>query len=52
MNSHANRLYAIHSILVQCRFFNLIRKTNGVQKNIGHDNTEQALTTNLGCIFL
>ena len=27
-------------------------KTNDVQTNVGHDNTEQALITNLGCIFL
>ena len=25
---------------------------NGVQTNNGHDNTEDALTTNLACIFL
>ena len=27
-------------------------KTNGVQTNIGHENTEHAWTTNLACIFL
>ena len=32
-------------------FFNLI-KTNRVQRNIGHDNMEHALATNLAYIFL
>ena len=33
-------------------FITLLGKTNGVQTNAGHDNTEHALTTNLTCIFL
>ena len=33
-------------------FLTLSRKTNGVQTNAGHGNTEHVLTTNLACIFL
>ena len=33
-------------------FLILSGKTNGVQRNTGHDNTEHALTTKLACIFL
>ena len=33
-------------------FLTLSGKTNGVQTNAGHGNTEHALTTNLACIFL
>ena len=33
-------------------FLTLLRKTNGIQTNAGHENTEHALTTNLTCIFL
>ena len=43
---------AIHFILLRCRFFTLSGKTNGVQTNAGHDNTEHALATNFACIFL
>ena len=32
-------------------FLTLSGKTNGVQLNAGHDNTEQTLTANLACIF-
>ena len=51
MSSYANRLYAIHFILVCYGFFNLIGKTNGIQKNDRHDNTDQPLTYNLAYFF-
>ena len=33
-------------------FWTLSGKTNGIQTNTGHNNTEHALTTNLACIFV
>ena len=51
INSHLKRLKATHFILLYYQFFNLI-KTNRVQRNIGHDNMEHALATNLAYIFL
>ena len=43
---------AIHFISLHYQFFNLIGKTNDVQTNTGHYNTEHVLTTNFAGIFL
>ena len=45
-------IQATHFTLLCYWFLTSSGKTNGVQTNAGHDNTEYVLTTNLACIFL
>ena len=45
INSHVNRLQAINFTLLRTDLLTLLGKTNDIQINTGHENTEHALTT-------
>ena len=52
MNFDVSRPSAIILSCFVTGFLTLLAKTNAVQTNAGHCNTEHALTTNLACVFL